>query len=106
MGLRFEQDSHSDDGICALGQWDLVKIWAGKWEYDPPFRTLYEKYHSYAGKRWQTLWVRLGIGQLYTFQARSRTTIRSRSSDTLIYGRVPVIRWNTARQKFFKFKHA
>jgi hypothetical protein len=25
MGLRFEQDSHSDDGICALGQWDLVK---------------------------------------------------------------------------------
>jgi hypothetical protein len=40
-GLRFEQDSHWDDGVCALGQWDLVKIWAGKWEYDPPpFRTL------------------------------------------------------------------
>jgi hypothetical protein len=38
--VRFEQDSHCDDGICALGQWDLVKIWAGKWEYDPPFRTL------------------------------------------------------------------
>jgi hypothetical protein len=36
MGLRFEQDSYIDDGICALGQWDLVKIWAGKWEYDPP----------------------------------------------------------------------
>jgi hypothetical protein len=36
MGLRFEQDSHLDDGICALGQWDLVKIWAEKWEYDPP----------------------------------------------------------------------
>ena len=36
MGLRFKQDSHRDDGICALGQWDLVKIWAGKWEYDPP----------------------------------------------------------------------
>ena len=32
MGLRFEQDSYIDDGICALGQWDLVKIWAGKWE--------------------------------------------------------------------------
>jgi hypothetical protein len=40
MGLRFEQESHWDDGICAQGQWDLVKIWAGKWEYDPPFRTL------------------------------------------------------------------
>jgi hypothetical protein len=36
MGLRFEQDSHWDDGICALGQWDLVKIWDGKWEYAPP----------------------------------------------------------------------
>jgi hypothetical protein len=36
MGLKFEQDSYRDDGICALGQWDLVKIWAGKWEYDPP----------------------------------------------------------------------
>ena len=36
MGLRFEQDSYRDDGICALGQWDLVKIWAGKWEYDHP----------------------------------------------------------------------
>jgi hypothetical protein len=43
MGLRFEQDSYRDDGICALGQWDLVKIWAGKWEYDPPFRTLYKQ---------------------------------------------------------------
>ena len=32
MGLRFEQDRHSDDGICAVGQWDLLKIWAGKWE--------------------------------------------------------------------------
>ncbi len=32
MGLRFEQDKHSDDGICAVGQWDLVKVWAGKWE--------------------------------------------------------------------------
>ena len=42
MGLRFEQDSHLDDGICALGQWDLVKIWAEKWEYDPPpFRTFF-----------------------------------------------------------------
>ena len=40
MGLRFEQDGHSDDGICAVGQWDLVKIWAGKWELDPPFRAL------------------------------------------------------------------
>ena len=40
MGLRFEQDRHSDDGICAVGQWDLVKIWAGKWEQDPPFRAL------------------------------------------------------------------
>ena len=35
MGLRFEQDRHSDDGICAVGRWDLVKIWAGKWEKDP-----------------------------------------------------------------------
>jgi hypothetical protein len=32
MGLRFEQDRHSDDGICAVGRWDLVKILAGKWE--------------------------------------------------------------------------
>ena len=36
MGLGFEQDleqdRHSDDGICAVGRWDLVKIWAGKWE--------------------------------------------------------------------------
>ncbi len=32
MGLRFEQDRHSDDGIFAGGRWDLVKIWAGKWE--------------------------------------------------------------------------
>ena len=30
MGLRFEQYRHSDDGICAVGRWDLVKIWAGK----------------------------------------------------------------------------
>jgi hypothetical protein len=22
--------------LCSMGQWDLVKIWAGKWEYDPP----------------------------------------------------------------------
>ncbi len=35
MGLRFEQDRHSDDGICAVGRWDLVKIWAGKWEKGP-----------------------------------------------------------------------
>ena len=27
LGLRFEQDRHSDDGICAVGRWDLVKIW-------------------------------------------------------------------------------
>ena len=32
MGLRFEQDRHSDDGICAVGRWDVVKIWDGKWE--------------------------------------------------------------------------
>ncbi len=41
-GLRFEQDRQSDDGICAVGRWDLVKIWAGKWEWDPPFGTLYK----------------------------------------------------------------
>ncbi len=23
MGLKFEQDRHSDDGICAVGRWDL-----------------------------------------------------------------------------------
>jgi hypothetical protein len=28
----FEQDNHLDDGICALGHWDLVKICGGKWE--------------------------------------------------------------------------
>ena len=32
MGLRFGQGRHCDNGICAVGQWDLVKIWAGKWE--------------------------------------------------------------------------
>ncbi len=31
MGLRFEQGRHCDNGICAVAQWDLVKIWAGKW---------------------------------------------------------------------------
>jgi hypothetical protein len=29
MGLRFEQESHCNDGICAVAHWDLVKIWAG-----------------------------------------------------------------------------
>ena len=32
MGLRSEQDSPLDDGICAHGHWDLVKNLAGKWE--------------------------------------------------------------------------
>ncbi len=36
MGLRFEQGRHCDNGICAVGRWDLVKIWAGKWEYRTP----------------------------------------------------------------------
>ncbi len=30
--LKFEQDRHSDNGICAVGRWDLVKIWTEKWE--------------------------------------------------------------------------
>ncbi len=29
MALKFEQDRKWDDGICAVGRWDLVKIWAG-----------------------------------------------------------------------------
>jgi hypothetical protein len=29
MGLRFEQGRHCDNGICAVGRWDLVKIWHG-----------------------------------------------------------------------------
>ena len=33
IGLRFEQGRHCDEGICAVGRWDLVKIWAVKWEY-------------------------------------------------------------------------
>ncbi len=32
MGLRFEQGRHCNNGICAVARWDLVKIWAGKWE--------------------------------------------------------------------------
>ncbi len=36
MGLRFEQDRHSGDGICAVGRWDLVKIWAGNGNRIPP----------------------------------------------------------------------
>jgi hypothetical protein len=32
MGIRFEQGRHCHNGICAVGRWDLVKIWAGKWE--------------------------------------------------------------------------
>ena len=36
MGLRFEQGKHSDDGICSVGRWDLVKISAGRWDKDPP----------------------------------------------------------------------
>ena len=36
MGLRFEQDSHWEDRICALGQWALVKIWAETSEWEPP----------------------------------------------------------------------
>ncbi len=36
MGLRFEQDRHSDDGICAVGRWDLVKIGQGNWNRTPP----------------------------------------------------------------------
>ena len=35
MGLRFEQDRHSDNEICAVGRWDLVKICAVKWEKGP-----------------------------------------------------------------------
>ena len=42
LRLRFEQDSHWDDGICALGHWDLVGIWARKWEQGGPFRTLHK----------------------------------------------------------------
>ncbi len=36
LGLRFEQDRHSDDGICAVGRWDLG------WEMGigSPFRAL------------------------------------------------------------------
>ena len=41
MGLKFEQASHWDDGICAFGHWDLVKIWAGKWKLEPSF-TIYQ----------------------------------------------------------------
>ncbi len=36
MGLRFEQDRHSDDGICEVRRWDLVKIWAGNGNRIPP----------------------------------------------------------------------
>jgi hypothetical protein len=32
MGIKFEQGSHCDDEICALGQEDLVIFWAGKRE--------------------------------------------------------------------------
>jgi hypothetical protein len=35
--LGFEQDNHLDDGICARGHWDLVKICGGEWELEPPF---------------------------------------------------------------------
>jgi hypothetical protein len=40
MGLRFEQNSHQDNGICSLGHQDLVKIWAGKREKNPLLSTL------------------------------------------------------------------
>ena len=40
MGLRFEQGRHCDNGICAVGRWDLVKIWAGN-GIGSPLRTLY-----------------------------------------------------------------
>ena len=36
MGLRFDQDRHSDDGICAVGRWDLVKIGLGNGNRTPP----------------------------------------------------------------------
>ena len=47
MRLRFEQGRHSDEGICAVGRWDYVKILAGKWGKDPtpppaPFRSLFK----------------------------------------------------------------
>ena len=45
MGMRFEEDSDKDyTRICAFGQWDLVKIRAGKWEQDSPFRILLKRY--------------------------------------------------------------
>ncbi len=28
--ISLKNESTGDDGICAVGRWDLVKIWAGK----------------------------------------------------------------------------
>jgi hypothetical protein len=30
LGVGFISKKTIDDGICALGHWDLVKIWAGE----------------------------------------------------------------------------
>ena len=35
VGLRFAQDSYLDHGICAIAQYDFVKMWPGKWEQGP-----------------------------------------------------------------------
>jgi hypothetical protein len=43
MGLRFEQDMALDDGICAIGHWDLEKFGLGKENRNPirdPQRTI------------------------------------------------------------------
>ena len=36
IGFEQEKESYQDYGICAFGQWDLVKILARKWGIDPP----------------------------------------------------------------------
>ena len=41
IGLRFEQYGYWNGRICALGKWDLVKIFAGKiWKRTPLSSTL------------------------------------------------------------------
>ncbi len=35
--------AHCENGISAMGRWDLVKIWAGKWEWDDfPLQNLHD----------------------------------------------------------------
>ncbi len=36
MEIRFQQDRHSDDGICAVERWDLVKFGLGNGNRIPP----------------------------------------------------------------------